>query len=107
MVGLPGSLPSSTLDANPDFGLLQRLPKSNANSLPGRNTFDCERATWLDPCEARPCHSDTLPSIIQIPWLEYPVVYDVRAKPRNIASLTGTKGGSWLSLQLAWEGGTD
>lgn len=26
-----------------------------------------------------------------IPWFEYPVVYDVRAKPRNIASLTGTK----------------
>ena len=27
-----------------------------------------------------------------IPWLETPVIYDVRAKPRNIASLTGTKG---------------
>ena len=27
----------------------------------------------------------------QIPWLESPVIYDVRAKPRNIASLTGTK----------------
>jgi len=26
-----------------------------------------------------------------IPWFETPVVYDVRAKPRNIASLTGTK----------------
>ncbi|KAL7004063.1 Prohibitin-2, subunit of the prohibitin complex (Phb1p-Phb2p) [Cystobasidiomycetes sp. EMM_F5] len=26
-----------------------------------------------------------------LPWLEYPIVYDVRAKPRNIASLTGTK----------------
>ncbi|TPX54775.1 hypothetical protein PhCBS80983_g05759 [Powellomyces hirtus] len=26
-----------------------------------------------------------------IPWLETPIVYDVRAKPRNIASLTGTK----------------
>ncbi|SCW00816.1 LAFE_0C12640g1_1 [Lachancea fermentati] len=26
-----------------------------------------------------------------IPWLETPVVYDVRAKPRNVASLTGTK----------------
>jgi len=26
-----------------------------------------------------------------IPWLETPVIYDVRAKPRNIASLTGTK----------------
>ncbi|KAJ5386888.1 Prohibitin [Penicillium cosmopolitanum] len=28
---------------------------------------------------------------IQIPWLETPIIYDVRAKPRNIASLTGTK----------------
>ncbi|KAI8808540.1 prohibitin-2 [Cladochytrium replicatum] len=26
-----------------------------------------------------------------IPWFEYPILYDVRAKPRNIASLTGTK----------------
>lgn len=26
-----------------------------------------------------------------IPWLEQPIIYDVRAKPRNIASLTGTK----------------
>ncbi|CDO75429.1 hypothetical protein BN946_scf184916.g13 [Trametes cinnabarina] len=27
----------------------------------------------------------------QIPWLETPIVYDIRAKPRSIASLTGTK----------------
>jgi len=27
----------------------------------------------------------------QLPWLESPIIYDVRAKPRNIASLTGTK----------------
>jgi prohibitin 2 len=27
-----------------------------------------------------------------LPWLETPIIYDVRAKPRNIASLTGTKG---------------
>jgi prohibitin 2 len=27
-----------------------------------------------------------------VPWFETPIVYDVRAKPRNIASLTGTKG---------------
>ncbi|KIY44757.1 hypothetical protein FISHEDRAFT_67312 [Fistulina hepatica ATCC 64428] len=26
-----------------------------------------------------------------IPWLEYPILYDIRAKPRNIPSLTGTK----------------
>lgn len=28
---------------------------------------------------------------INIPWVETPIVYDVRAKPRNVASLTGTK----------------
>ncbi|KAJ5151237.1 Prohibitin-2 [Penicillium canariense] len=27
----------------------------------------------------------------RIPWLETAIIYDVRAKPRNIASLTGTK----------------
>ncbi|KAL6928748.1 Prohibitin-2, subunit of the prohibitin complex (Phb1p-Phb2p) [Hanseniaspora valbyensis] len=28
---------------------------------------------------------------IAIPWLEHPIIYDIRAKPRNISSLTGTK----------------
>lgn len=28
---------------------------------------------------------------IRIPWFEMPITYDVRAKPRNVASLTGTK----------------
>lgn len=28
---------------------------------------------------------------IRIPWFETPIIYDVRAKPRNVASLTGTK----------------
>ncbi|KAG8904193.1 Prohibitin-2, subunit of the prohibitin complex (Phb1p-Phb2p) [Tulasnella sp. 403] len=28
-----------------------------------------------------------------IPWFETPIIYDIRAKPRSIASLTGTKGG--------------
>jgi prohibitin 2 len=28
---------------------------------------------------------------LRIPWLETPVIYDVRAKPRTVASLTGTK----------------
>ena len=26
-----------------------------------------------------------------LPWFETPIIYDVRAKPRNVASLTGTK----------------
>ncbi|KAL2885442.1 putative prohibitin-2 [Ceratocystis lukuohia] len=28
---------------------------------------------------------------VMIPWFETPIVFDVRAKPRNVASLTGTK----------------
>ena len=28
---------------------------------------------------------------IKIPWFQTPIVYDVRAKPRNVSSLTGTK----------------
>ncbi|KAG5367955.1 Prohibitin-2 [Yarrowia sp. C11] len=28
---------------------------------------------------------------IAIPWFQSPIIYDVRAKPRNVASLTGTK----------------
>ncbi|KAI0482616.1 band 7 family-domain-containing protein [Xylariaceae sp. FL0804] len=28
---------------------------------------------------------------INIPWFETPITYDVRAKPRNVSSLTGTK----------------
>lgn len=27
----------------------------------------------------------------RVPWFETPITYDVRAKPRNVASLTGTK----------------
>ena len=36
----------------------------------------------------------------QLPWLETPIIYDVRAKPRNIASLTGTKDLQMVSLLL-------
>jgi prohibitin 2 len=39
--------------------------------------------------------------LIQIPWLETPIVFDIRAKPRSIASLTGTKGERW-SGPLHW-----
>jgi prohibitin 2 len=40
---------------------------------------------------AESCVKLELVADIQIPWLETAVIYDVRAKPRNIASLTGTK----------------
>ncbi|PKI85274.1 Prohibitin-2, subunit of the prohibitin complex (Phb1p-Phb2p) [Malassezia vespertilionis] len=35
---------------------------------------------------------------LRIPWVETPVDYDVRAKPRSIASLTGTKDLQMVSL---------
>lgn len=35
--------------------------------------------------------ADFLGTHFKIPWFETPVDYDVRAKPRNVASLTGTK----------------
>ncbi|KAJ3134875.1 hypothetical protein HK100_003219 [Physocladia obscura] len=35
-----------------------------------------------------------------IPWFETPIIYDVRAKPRNIASLTGTKDLQMVDITL-------
>ena len=35
--------------------------------------------------------SQFLGTHFKIPWFETPITYDVRAKPRNVASLTGTK----------------
>lgn len=37
---------------------------------------------------------------IRIPWFEQAVVYDVRAKPRNIPSLTGTKDLQMVNITL-------
>lgn len=34
------------------------------------------------------------------PWIERPILYDVRAKPRNIASLTGTKDLQMVNISL-------
>lgn len=43
-----------------------------------------------------PVHTDSLLSYylgthFVIPWFETPIIYDVRARPRNVSSLTGTK----------------
>lgn len=35
--------------------------------------------------------TDSSGTHFKIPWFETPIDYDVRAKPRNVASLTGTK----------------
>jgi prohibitin 2 len=34
---------------------------------------------------------DDLIYSLQLPWFETPIIFDIRAKPRSIASLTGTK----------------
>lgn len=34
----------------------------------------------------------SLPS--RIPWFQYPIIYDIRARPRKISSPTGSKGRS-------------
>ena len=38
-----------------------------------------------------PNNAKLLGTHIRIPWFETPITYDVRARPRNVASLTGTK----------------
>ncbi len=30
--------------------------------------------------------------VFRIPWFQYPIIYDIRARPRKISSLTGSKG---------------
>lgn len=35
-----------------------------------------------------------------LPWIERPIIFDVRAKPRNIASLTGTKDLQMVNIAL-------
>ncbi|ELV09743.1 Prohibitin-2 [Tupaia chinensis] len=30
----------------------------------------------------------------RIPWFQYPIIYDIRARPRKISSPTGSKAGS-------------
>ena len=50
-----------------------------------RASFDSRQAS--DVTDSEPF----LGTHIKIPWFETPIDYDVRAKPRNVASLTGTK----------------
>lgn len=52
------------------FGLVNSVPKAACSIL----------ITW-----------DITGTHFRIPWFETPIDYDVRAKPRNVASLTGTK----------------
>lgn len=38
-----------------------------------------------------------------VPWFETPIIYDVRAKPRNVASLTGTKGKPRCHIAISFD----
>ncbi len=56
--------------------------------------------TNAHPCHALPvlsvCHLSPLDQVegmhFMLPWLEMPIIYDIRPKPRMIQSLTGSKG---------------
>lgn len=37
---------------------------------------------------------------IRCPWLHYPIIYDIRAKPRKISSLTGSKDLQMVNIAL-------
>ncbi|KAK1162635.1 prohibitin-2-like [Acipenser oxyrinchus oxyrinchus] len=37
---------------------------------------------------------------IRIPWIQYPVIYDIRAKPRKVSSLTGSKDLQMVNIAL-------
>ncbi|XP_041120393.1 prohibitin-2-like [Polyodon spathula] len=37
---------------------------------------------------------------IRIPWIQYPIIYDIRAKPRKISSLTGSKDLQMVNIAL-------
>lgn len=41
----------------------------------------------------------------RIPWFQYPIVYDIRARPNQISSLTGSKGTQLLPLPCPLEAG--
>lgn len=30
--------------------------------------------------------------LFRVPWFQYPIIYDIRARPRKISSPTGSKG---------------
>lgn len=30
--------------------------------------------------------------LFRVPWFQYPIIYDIRARPRKITSPTGSKG---------------
>ena len=39
----------------------------------------------------------------RVPWFQYPVVYDIRARPRKITSPTGSKDLQMVNISLRYE----
>ena len=39
-----------------------------------------------------------------VPWLQRPIIYDVRTRPRNINTTTGSKGVSVFLLKIILDG---
>ncbi|XP_059816302.1 prohibitin-2-like, partial [Hypanus sabinus] len=37
---------------------------------------------------------------LRIPWIQYPIIYDIRARPRKISSLTGSKDLQMVNIAL-------
>ena len=78
------------------YGIYQELENIDMTGT------DCEVTEWStwSTCSAR-CGEGTH---FRIPWLQTPHIFDVRIRPRNISSATGTKcrGSSWRSLASAW-----
>lgn len=55
-----------------------------------KEIFNEGRACWT-VSRASKVLTVLLGTHFKVPWFETPITYDVRAKPRNVASLTGTK----------------
>ena len=50
--------------------------------------------------EARPNNRHHIYTFFRIPWLEWPLIYDIRARPYQIKSDTGTKDLQMVDLGL-------
>ena len=73
------------------YPTLQAL-RCNRGRLLGRHTFHGKFLQNLSKMGHQ--------RVSQIPWFESPIVFDIRAKPRSIPSLTGTKGAPTVLLHL-------
>ncbi len=42
------------------------------------------------------CYKEKKLFLLRIPWFQWPIIYDIRSKPRRISSPTGSKGNNFL-----------